>query len=155
MPNAKKDASGLTAKQRVFVEHHANGVRQGEAARLAGYVKPDTDAHRLKKNPAVQKALQAERQAKLQGPIGNMALDRLTEALKPGALPLKDQFQYVKLGLALAGHDPKTPDNKAPGDKPSADWTADQLAEYIARLSEALDGASAPMLDITPSAEAS
>lgn len=153
MPNAAKGPDGLTDKQRAYAANVAKGLSRKDAAKLAGYSDPDHDGYRLEKLPAIQRTIYAKRQARLQGEIGGLAFDRLSEALQPGAIPLRDQFQYVKLGLTLAGHDPKAAENNGSSDTPSADWTADQLATYIERLSAHLDGASNTMLDITPDAE--
>ena len=50
----------LTDKRKEFIRHYVKGVKQTEAARLAGFAFPSVEAVRLLDNSEVQAAVQAE-----------------------------------------------------------------------------------------------
>lgn len=136
----------LTEKQQAFVKHYVAGVPQGKAAELAGYEWPDQQAVALLRHAGILAAIHATRESIIATDIGNLALARLREALQPNAMPRKDQFPYVKLGLQMAKH-LKDQDNSRDGGKRLEEMAPEELAEVIARTEAELAGRAR---DVTP-----
>jgi hypothetical protein len=64
MPRKSKLTTPLTVRAEKFVANYLGGMTGTEAARAAGYAKPDSAGHRLLQHPKI-KALVAEARAKI------------------------------------------------------------------------------------------
>lgn len=140
----------LTDRQLEFVKHIAAGMNHTDAATLAGYTSAHTQAWRLMQHPRVQQAVKEHRQTRIFGRVGGLALQALEDVLDDKSVSPTAKFPYVKLGLALAGHSEKTPDNKDLHTKDLSEMTPSELEATIAQARQARQAIEARMKDVTP-----
>lgn len=95
---------GLTESASVFVKHYCAGVSQTEAARLAGYSNPGTEAWRLLRTPSVMEAITRESERRLLTEGQQAALAFMIRAPLDEKLPGAVRFQASKWLMEKAGH---------------------------------------------------
>ncbi len=95
---------GLTEAASVFVKHYCAGVSQTEAARMAGYSNPGTEAWRLLRTPSVVEAITRESERRLLTEGQQAALAFMIKAPGNEKLPGAVRFQASKWLMEKAGH---------------------------------------------------
>jgi hypothetical protein len=96
--------SGLSDKQSEFVKHYSNGMSQTQAAKLAGYSSPGTDAWRLLRTQTVIDAISREMHQRLMTEGQQVALGFMLKAPANEKLPGAVRFQAAKWVMEAAGH---------------------------------------------------
>lgn len=142
----------LTKLQLQFVENLAStGMSQTEAARLAGYTSPSTDAWRLLRLPHVVKALRQRRIELVEGDLTGLALKTLRDTMTDTGAPRSARLQAAKIVLDLGqfGNGSKNKDLK---DKAIAEMTEEELRELAAKLRQ--DAREGAQQDPAPGEEA-
>ena len=127
----------LTVKQQKFVDEVSCGMRQGPAARCAGYQNPVKIGSQLMRHPKVLEALQRNRAARLQGDIASKALSTLEEIItdKEGA-PASVRYQAARYILEQAGH--RVADGVRDHAKPLEEMNPAELAQAVQHGMQAL-----------------
>jgi hypothetical protein len=127
-------SKGLTRKQKSFVQAFcANGGRQTDAARAAGYENPHGDAYRLLRNSAVIEAIHRETSRRV-ATGGAVGVGVLIEIAQDKAAPHAARATCAKwlaesAGFGLAARRAGAADG--PGDRPMEEWTLAQLDAFI------------------------
>jgi len=127
--------AGLTQQQAAFVAAYLANPNASEAAKVAGYAFPQNGYQALK-SPAVQKAIRDARSRLIETEGATMAYNTLVDLMKPGN-PGNVRLGAAKYLMDAAGHGAKPESAK---EKSLQDMSADELAETIARLDQALAG---------------
>lgn len=144
-----------TDKQAAFVTAYATtGLNGTEAARLAGYSSPRTDAVRLLSLPHVRAAIRAQRETIINGDLAQKALATLSELMEPGT-PAPVRLGASRTALEMARHlggkvDPVLID------KPVGEMSVDELQRFIAEGQDALASVKivpGQVLEVTERAE--
>lgn len=156
-----RGTDNLTPKQEAFITAYvANGGKQQEAAREAGYATPRVDGWKLLTNPAIQKAVQERiNQAVTQGQV--VAWGVMQELMMDPTVQPATRFAASKWTLEASGHGLEAAKLKAKigleGHKSMSDMTTDELELHVANLAAAIqakkdcEGAiEAESEDITP-----
>ncbi|MEI6656722.1 MAG: hypothetical protein WCP45_18305 [Verrucomicrobiota bacterium] len=99
----------LTPKQRRFAKNIAAGMGQSAAAAAAGYANDSraslaVTACRMLKNPDIQRAAYAEREARLAGPLAHKALSAMEGVLDNPDAPAASKVQAARWILEAGGH---------------------------------------------------
>lgn len=127
--------AGLTQQQAAFVAAYLANPNASEAARIAGYAHVNGGYAALK-SPHVQKAIADARSRLIETEGATMAYNTLVDLMKPGN-PGNVRLGAAKYLMDAAGHGAKPESAK---EKSLQDMSADELAETIARLDQALAG---------------
>ena len=145
---------GLTSKQADFVRFYVlNGMTQTDAARAAGYGQPASRAVELVRNDNVMAVIRAEQARFLGGDLTNKALKVLDHVLSDTDASARVRVDAAKVVLDRAGFAPRTSQNlDSESKKDITDMSQAELEAFIRRGQEALDNASYPIVDITPTA---
>lgn len=132
----------LSEKQGAFVSHMAQGLKQTDAARAAGYSDPGSEACRLLRAPSVAAALRQEINRKVAVEGRPKAFNTLMDLMEPSQPPA------TRLGAAKAmlEYEQKLAESLGLG-KPIDDWSEAELAS-LAQALRPHEGAG--MVDITP-----
>jgi hypothetical protein len=138
----------LTAQQEAFVTAYlANGCKQTEAARTAGYATPGTDGWRLTRNSAVRAAIRARQEAMMIG-AGAIGIAVMKEIALDKAQPAPSRLQAAKWlaeadGYGLASRKTDTDDD----DRPLSEMSLGELHALAAELQAQLDTASEGVIE--------
>ena len=127
--------AGLTQQQAAFVAAYLQDPNASRAAIAAGYAHREA-GYQVIRSPAVQKALQDARSRLIETEGATMAYNTLVDLMKPGN-PGNVRLGAAKYLMDAAGHGAKPESAK---EKSLQDMSADELAETIARLDQALAG---------------
>lgn len=126
----------LTDKQTQFVYNWVRkGCTQTEAARLAGYGSPAQVATDLVRTPHVMAAVRQERAQLIEGDLANLAAQTIKELMGPDN-PGSVRLGAAKLAWQAAGVLSENATHKP--DKSLQDMTADELADAIRKMDEAI-----------------
>lgn len=132
---------GLTDKQAAFVEATVRGgLGVVEAARVAGYAVPSTEAGRLLRVPAVAAALQRERAALISSDGARLAWRTVEGLMTDPTAPHAVRFSAARWTLEASGLGLAAQVARAQGDadKDLAGMTLGELEAFILRGREAL-----------------
>lgn len=127
--------AGLTEQQARFVAAYVQEPNASAAALAAGYAHREMGYQALR-SPAVQKAIADARSRMIETEGATLAYQTLVDCMKPGN-PGAVRVAAAKVVWAAAGLANKPESAK---EKTLQDMSADELAETIARLDQALAG---------------
>lgn len=147
------EVTQLTAKQAAFAALVAEGIPQGRAAKLAGYLMPHPEGSRLLQHEAVRERIRELRSRKIDR-MASEALGVLRAIMLDPKAPTSDRRQSATHVLALAGH---VPAKEAPADlskllkgKAINEYTAAELEAFIEEEKARRAAAARPVLDQLP-----
>lgn len=129
--------SGLSEKQAEFVKHYSNGMSQTQAAKLAGYSSPGTDAWRLLRTQPVIDAISREMHQRLMTEGQQAALGFMLKAPANEKLPGAVRFQAAKWVMEAAGHGlaaQRAALGLPPEDKPLSEMSTEELDSLIGAM---------------------
>jgi len=127
-----------TEKQAVFVSHYATaGVNGAEAARLAGYSSPKSDAYRLLQLPHVRAAVRAARETAINGDLAKLALETLHELMANDTTPAPVRLGAARFSLEMAGHAAGKAETPL-ADRPLAEMSVAELQRFVEEGERAL-----------------
>lgn len=151
----------FTPKQQAFIQAYiANGGKQQEAARTAGYADPRVEGWKLLQNPAIQQEIQ--KRVNYEVTAGQVtAWGVMMELMTDPTVQPATRFAASKWTLEATGHGLEAAKLRAKvgleSTKSMSEMTTDELEEHVARLSAAVqakkdcEGAiEAESEDITP-----
>lgn len=127
--------AGLTQQQAAFVAAYLAEPNARKAATTAGYAFPE-NGYAVLRSQTVQKAIADARSRLIETEGATMAYNTLVDLMKPGN-PGNVRLGAAKYLMDAAGHGAKPESAK---EKSLQDMSADELAETIARLDQALAG---------------
>ena len=148
------EAVGLTAKQAEFVRRVVrHGENPTQAARSAGYNDPKSRSWEVSHNPRVIAAIRAETERCLYGELVPLALNTWKNILLDDEAPVRVRADVAGKVMASGGLGPaKAQATDVEGKKDITDMSQAELVAFIERGSAALEQASQPTIDITPTA---
>jgi hypothetical protein len=127
----------------LFVQAYAaNGGRQTDAARAAGYADPAVDGYKLSRNARVIEAIYREtaRRVATGGAVGVGVLVEIAQdkACPPAARVTAAKWLAESAGFGLAARRAGVADD--PSDRPMESWTLAELDAFIGGGMRALEG---------------
>jgi hypothetical protein len=139
IPAASPILDGLQSeKQAAFVAAYAvTGVNGVQAAKLAGYSSPGSDAYRLLSLPHVRAAIRAQRETAIHGDLAKMALETLAQLMTSETTPAAVRLGASRTALEMAGHLGKAPELSA-NEKNISEMSVAELQRFIAAGEDAL-----------------
>ena len=142
----------LTDMQRAFVHALvANGMKQTDAAKEAGYAEPRVSGYQLRRLPHVQAAVAAEIRSQLSGDLSVKAINRLSQILDDDTAEPKIWLDAAKVVLDRGGFvAPKAAEASSGSLKDMNEMSIDELNELLSKLkSERANAATIIDLDAT------
>jgi hypothetical protein len=142
----------LTLQQRAFVDYVSEGFEISRAVELAGYsdIRPDSEAWRLMRQPAIIAAIHLEtaRKLALAAPV---ALKALIEFAGDAAIDKRIRLAAAKTLLDRAGHiAPKALAPSKAGEKPLNELSTGELRELADKLERELSDRAKPVISADP-----
>ena len=129
-----------------------NGGNRRQAAKTAGYADWEHESTRLARNPAVQRAIFLETQARLQD-LAPLAINTLKNILMDDSAPHGAKATAAKEVLDRAGHTSKLHEKQGDNRKSLEDMSPDELEDFIRKgqsIVEAEKRKGPGIVDITP-----
>jgi len=127
-----------TDKQAAFIAAYATtGVNGVEAARLAGYSSPASEAHRLLSLPHVRQAIRQRRESIINGDLAKLALETLGQLMTSETTPAAVRLGASRTALEMAGHLGKAPET-ALADRPLSELSVAELQRFVEEGEKAL-----------------
>lgn len=146
----KRLVDAVNKKQANFAKNLALGLSGSQAAKLAGYSQPDSEATRLLKSSAVRELAHSERVRRFEMELAPKAMRVLDELLMSDNEEIK--LKVAKYVLETVGHSREAGAKlaTASGSKPLNEMTPSELREFIGRGQRAIEVLSSQEVQIVP-----
>jgi hypothetical protein len=143
-------AAQLTESQAEFVRQMAQGVSRQQAAALAGYAHPKTEAYRLLQLPHVVAALKHEHSRLISADLLPLAIGRLKGILEDKTAPTQHVVKAAVEVIKVAGLHKQSGEGEGDGSKPLISRSRMELEDLVTRLESAVHAHEAKTVDAVP-----